>query len=78
VKGKVLRVIETGKYETPVYDGRIERQKLKRRIRRYERRYEISSEKMLERLSAGLERETLEILKSKSGVRFDILVGFSR
>ena len=51
------------KFETPVRDGRQMRAMLYRRVRAYERRYEMSSEQMVVLLHEGHIRETAELIK---------------
>lgn len=51
------------KSETCIVDGHHIRNSLRRRIRDYERRYEISSSQMAKVISSGQVRETAEILK---------------
>ena len=59
---KAIGTIKTGEFETPVTDGREYAKKLRRRIRRLEHRYEVSSEEMLELISCGKEEDTVEVL----------------
>ncbi len=51
------------KFDTPVRDGRRLRTTLYRRVRAYERRYEMSSEQMAALLQEGRIRETAELIK---------------
>ena len=51
------------KFDTPVRDGRRMRAALYRRVRAYERRYEMSSEQMATLLQEGRIHETAELIK---------------
>ena len=50
-------------YDTPVNDALVSLKNYRRRIKLYERRYEISSEEMVLLLKTNYTRETVEILK---------------
>ena len=57
------KTIRTVKSETSVKDGGKLLQQLRRKIRMYERRYEVSSGQMEKMLNSGEARDTREVLR---------------